>query len=102
MVVNRTNNFEKLHVSPALARFLRSIVFTRSSITLDGIILSLASLVLRNQVLCRRRPFRKEEREAAVHEPAGNDLAAFENEFGFGAQQETGDFYHPRRSRQTN
>src|ERR1700730_7706177 len=55
-----------------------------------------------NQLLRRRRPFWKGERETGVHEPAGNNPPAFENQFGFSAQQETADFDHPCRSRKAN
>jgi hypothetical protein len=39
---------------------------------------------------------RKSEVEAGVEETAGDDLAALQNEFGFGAHEEGADLDHPR------
>ncbi len=52
-------------------------------------------LPFRAQVARGFRPLGKFEREALLEEAAGGDAAAFEDELGFGAQEEGADFEEP-------
>jgi hypothetical protein len=49
-----------------------------------------------DEIACRSRPEGEGELKTGGEEAAGNDLAALENELGFGAHEEGADLDHPR------
>ncbi len=58
-------------------------------------IVNLLFLQRDDEVFCGLRPIGESELEAGGEETARDDLAAFEDEFGFGAHEEGADLDHP-------
>ena len=55
-----------------------------------------------NQILRSGGPFGELKLETSIHKTTGDDAAALEHQFGFGAQEERAYFQHPACGRQPN